>query len=109
MSQPGPCKVCGKTNYPSSLGGPDICPECDCGSFNPNILAYQNAKYADRLAALEKWGREMVKKDIGERFGANGKYYVCELCGCAGNTPSEINHKLHCLIDQAHTLGLVED
>jgi hypothetical protein len=23
--------MCGATNYPSSLGGPAICPSCDCG------------------------------------------------------------------------------
>lgn len=28
----GPCIVCGKTNYPLSMGGPDICPMCDCGN-----------------------------------------------------------------------------
>lgn len=27
----GPCIVCGKTNYPNSMGGPGICPSCDCG------------------------------------------------------------------------------
>src|SRR5512140_1886133 len=31
----GPCVVCGATNYPLSLGGPDICPSCDCGPPNP--------------------------------------------------------------------------
>lgn len=29
--QAGPCVVCGRTNYPSSMGGPSICPQCDCG------------------------------------------------------------------------------
>lgn len=32
----GPCNVCGATNYPSSMGGPYICPSCDCGNFNKN-------------------------------------------------------------------------
>jgi len=27
----GPCIVCGDTNYPLSMGGPGICPSCDCG------------------------------------------------------------------------------
>jgi hypothetical protein len=27
----GPCRLCGATNYPNSLGGPEICPSCDCG------------------------------------------------------------------------------
>jgi len=28
---PGPCILCGTTNYPMSMGGPTICPACDCG------------------------------------------------------------------------------
>lgn len=37
----GPCIVCGKRNYPMSMGGPQICPSCDCGNppevSNPRI------------------------------------------------------------------------
>ena len=29
--QKGPCVCCGITDYPLSMGGPDICPKCDCG------------------------------------------------------------------------------
>ena len=29
--QSGPCIVCGDVNYPLSMGGPSICPSCDCG------------------------------------------------------------------------------
>ena len=63
-----------------------------------------------RLGALEEWGREMVYRHIGERFAANGRYSVCEICGGAGNQPKTIGHRSKdCLIDQAHTLGLVEE
>lgn len=31
MNQSGPCIVCGETDYPLSMGGPSICPSCDCG------------------------------------------------------------------------------
>ena len=31
MTQPGPCVLCGVTDYPLSMGGPGICPTCDCG------------------------------------------------------------------------------
>jgi hypothetical protein len=38
----GPCIHCGATNYNSSVGGPMICPSCDCGNpphiGNPNLL-----------------------------------------------------------------------
>ena len=27
----GPCQMCGATNYSLSMGGPGICPSCDCG------------------------------------------------------------------------------
>lgn len=28
--QAGPCALCGETNYSLSMGGPAICPSCDC-------------------------------------------------------------------------------
>lgn len=31
MSIHGPCINCGATDYALSMGGPDICPPCDCG------------------------------------------------------------------------------
>jgi hypothetical protein len=33
----GPCNICGVTNYPNSLGGPYMCPTCDCGIFRPSV------------------------------------------------------------------------
>jgi len=27
----GPCTMCGATDYALSMGGPAICPRCDCG------------------------------------------------------------------------------
>ena len=30
VPQPGPCARCGATGYPLSMGGPSICPACDC-------------------------------------------------------------------------------
>ena len=63
----GPCSVCGTTNYPNSMGGPSICPSCDCGNFDGQVFAWNNAKLntelialRTRLEALEKWGREVV-------------------------------------------------
>src|SRR5262245_47766499 len=29
-SMTGPCCICGATNYALSMGGPTICPKCDC-------------------------------------------------------------------------------
>jgi hypothetical protein len=41
----GPCNGCGKTNYPTSVGGPYMCPSCDCG------LPPGAEKIAERLFA----------------------------------------------------------
>ena len=30
QSLPGPCAGCGGTGYPLSMGGPSVCPACDC-------------------------------------------------------------------------------
>lgn len=35
---PGPCIFCGDVNYPLSMGGPEVCPACDCGSFHDHAL-----------------------------------------------------------------------
>ena len=48
-TQPGPCCVCGKRNYPLSAGGPKICPTCDCGNFTQATVAMQ----AKRIQELE--------------------------------------------------------
>jgi hypothetical protein len=34
----GPCVYCGAVNYPLSMGGPTICPSCDCGNFGPKVV-----------------------------------------------------------------------
>lgn len=38
---PGPCAICGLTNYPLSFGGPTICPSCDCGDSGPYVISRQ--------------------------------------------------------------------
>jgi len=46
----GPCTVCGKTNYPNSMGGPGICPACDCGgtiSISTNTGGDTTSLYSD--------------------------------------------------------------
>lgn len=34
----GPCIVCGLRDYPLSMGGPGICPACDCGHSGPKVV-----------------------------------------------------------------------
>lgn len=45
---PGPCVVCGLTYYPLSMGGPHICPSCDCG------IEPQDPRHAKNRLALKE-------------------------------------------------------
>jgi len=51
--QPGPCTVCGLTNYPLSVGGPSICPACDCGNYGPATVNAQRLEI-ERLQTMER-------------------------------------------------------
>ena len=51
---PGPCVVCGLRNYPLSMGGPSICPRCDCGYYGPNLIADQKRRIEELEALVSK-------------------------------------------------------
>lgn len=92
QGQSGPCVVCGAINYPLSMGGPQICPACDCGLvpatcpscgakfhihepfFNPN------ARQKSKLTRLEPGG-ELVSADkpVFDPF-KHADQWLCE-CG----------------------------
>lgn len=55
--QRGPCMVCGARDYPLSVGGPGICPACDCGQSPTMTVAY--SELVARLAAAEQ-ERELI-------------------------------------------------
>ena len=84
MPKTGPCEFCGGTNYEPSLGGPTICPSCDCGDFGPDVVRRLGAEivalraklaHAERLVrvdlALARQLREAIERnaDLHERFG----------------------------------------
>lgn len=48
MTYPGPCCICGGTDYELSCGGPTICPQCDCGNFTQATVLRQ-VKEMERL------------------------------------------------------------
>lgn len=48
MTYPGPCCICGGTDYELSCGGPTICPQCDAGSFT-QATVFRQAKEMERL------------------------------------------------------------
>lgn len=45
------CTVCGLRYYSQSMGGPGICPSCDCGNVDPQVVRAQREEIA-RLRAL---------------------------------------------------------
>jgi hypothetical protein len=47
---PGPCSICGLTNYPLSAGGEMICPSCDCGNFGLKKIEAQR----DEISRLRR-------------------------------------------------------
>jgi hypothetical protein len=59
--------LCGATNYPLSLGGPSICPSCDCGNppaakakeyYSPNVLSEGTKEKLDELLEGLRFGHK---------------------------------------------------
>ena len=42
------------------MGGPGICPACDCGTYDGHALAWHNSKLSTELAALRSLMREVT-------------------------------------------------
>lgn len=59
--QPGPCSMCGATNYPLSFGGANICPACDCG-VSPEVSRLSR-ELANRAEIITKYGDHVEKQD----------------------------------------------
>jgi len=66
---PGPCCICGRTDYPLSMGGPTICPKCDCGHFDAATVQ-QQAKVIEglraELASLRSPASPVTEEEIGQ-------------------------------------------
>lgn len=50
------CRYCGIAGYAESYGGPEVCPTCDTGAFDPSRLA----QTVDRLRAQLAQARQRV-------------------------------------------------
>lgn len=71
MHMPGPCVVCGGTNYTLSCGGPTICPKCDCGNFDAATVE----KQAKVIAELRQ-ERDDLKSDYLRRHKDACDYWM---------------------------------
>jgi hypothetical protein len=66
---PGPCVICGGTNYNLSCGGPTICPKCDCGHFDAATVMQQAKVIADL--------REQLRSAPGQAAPTREDIYAC--------------------------------
>lgn len=77
----GPCVICDRIDYPLSMGGPTICPQCDCGNWDPQQLLRQLAAVRAELAVY----RAAPSPSLGEpiqQAGPGVRYiYACEVTG----------------------------
>lgn len=59
--QSGPCVVCGETDYPLSMGGPNICSYCDCGYSLKGRLKEYGDKNNKLRAEVKRLKEEIVQ------------------------------------------------
>lgn len=76
MSVPGPCICCGATNYALSMGGPTICPSCDCGNFGAPTVTRQGKEIASLRARIATLTAALAKCDAAlGQIEETTKYY----------------------------------
>lgn len=72
---PGPCGICGKRNYPLSMGGRGICPECDCGASYSQLrrrvvkLEEANAELRETVRQYEQPSRGITEEHVHQIAG----------------------------------------
>lgn len=94
--QPGACTGCGATNYPPSMGGPGICPACDCLPPEKRVrqLAEENRMLRARVAELEAMPR-LVPVDESEDGVVMActdpacRHFTCPRCGMVSHHPED--------------------
>jgi hypothetical protein len=74
----GPCVICGAMDYQLSVGGPTICPSCDCGNFGPQAMARLGktiVELRERLAVAERLIRvdESLARQLSRSMQENAK------------------------------------
>jgi hypothetical protein len=78
MTMPGPCVICGALDYELSVGGPDICPSCDCGGFGIETVKRQGEiirELRQRLDIAERLVRvdTALARQLSESIALNSR------------------------------------
>lgn len=68
----GPCQLCGDTNYALSMGGPGICPSCDCGNFGPHTVKRQAKTIYELRERVTKLEAEVQSAEINGAAAMGG-------------------------------------
>lgn len=104
MHMPGPCVVCGDTNYTLSCGGPTICAKCDCGNFDAATVMKQAkviAELREQLAAVSQ--PEVQSMEAREKIRA----HLVQMCLASGDG-TYIHHNATEVIDAILSLGVAQ-
>lgn len=87
------CRLCGLTFYARSMGGPGVCPSCDCGFSGPVVVerqAKEIGRLRDQLAAMCGWAETLAEKQGWERWNANSFWTSSDAARSAlGRAPDE--------------------
>jgi hypothetical protein len=86
----GPCNLCGLTDYPLSMGGPTICPSCDCG-IDPQLSKCRNELWE----ANEALGKATATI---ERLRKYAQHH--DTCASV-RLPENYSHECNCGLQQA--------
>lgn len=76
---PGPCICCGRTDYPLSMGGPGICPRCDCGNWDPQRLLKELMLVRAALTASEARVRLLEQHLSAMTRGSAGEHRLPQM------------------------------
>lgn len=71
------CRFCGDTGYPSSTGGPEVCPACDCGMFHDERGAKRLMGRLGPPTCNERRGEDKCGACLGARVDAAGPCAYC--------------------------------
>lgn len=91
--QPGPCVICGDTNYNLSCGGPTICPKCDCGNFDAATVQTQ-AKIIialrQEIESLRRPAQRALPDDVAKKVAAaRSRIDAMKIAPCSGIASSK--------------------